>query len=995
MPVSLHTHSWYSLLEGASSLEALLQRAADIGHGALALTDTNNLYGAVAFVECAMKKYGVRPILGACLRQHRTRCVALIAEPIGYRNLCRVISRVNLASVQNVERANLIPSLCENASGLHVLVDDAATAEQLYEAFGKRLWLEIVRPRSDAGGARRERDLLACGERLQLQLVASTAAHFATPGDYATYRVASAVRLNTLLDQMPATLAITPQHHLASPDDLRRRFADLPDAVANTDRLAALLDDNDVLPRQRILPPARVPRQFDATKFLRKLCERGLRERDLGANPAAQQRLREELAIIDAEQLAVYFLTVRDIARHARHKGHSMALRGSAGNSLVCYLLAITEVDPLRFQLPFERFLYSGRPDLPDIDLDFDWKVRDAIIDHVIERYGVAHTARISSHLFLQPKSAFREAAKIHGLSNEQISNLLTKLPERVDELQLTETPTTFPLEPERWPRLVADARRLLGRPHHLSLHPGGIVITPGPIEDHVPLEMAAKGVVMTQFEKDAVEAAGLVKIDLLGNRALSVVDEARRMHLKDKYEASIRVPKSDAATLDLLQRGDTLGVTQLESPAMRHLLIQMQPTKIEDVIQSLALVRPGPASLGMKETFIRRHRGLEPYRVLHPRLTKLLADTHGVMLYEDDALWLLREITRLSTAAADQFRKRISKHQTEDEAQSDAAGRICRAVRGGRMGCRRRRPKHLWHELAKFNRYTFCRSHAVRYGLIAWQAAYLKTHHPLPFWTAALNNAQGSYPRRVYIEAIKRAGIAVRLPCVNRSSAVFTLEEGAIRTGLDAIMGFPQEATAVLLRERERNGPFQNLTEFCRRVPLGPQTLALLICCGALDWTGRTRPALFFEADLHNTLRDTSPDLFGFDLSREWTPGDYDAERRLRDEWRLLEFVIGPPLLSLFRRPIPPDRNAPLIRSDELRHYRGRRVRVYGLVATGRHTFTEDGRPMQFVTLEDEHGLVEVTLFPGTCPQVAYLAMGPYLASGVVDETASMACSP
>src|SRR5205823_2817285 len=238
-----------------------------------------------------------------------------------------------------------------------------------------------------------------------------------------------------------------------------------------------------------------------------------------------------------ANGLAGYFLTVRDVAREARRRGHTMALRGSAGNSLACYLLGITDVDPLRFGLEMERFLHPGRVDLPDIDLDFDWKVRDEIIDHVIERYGPAHVAHISSHLFLQPRSAFREAGKAHGLSNEQVSSLLTTLSEKVDDLLIptqplnhSPPPSAFPLEPQRWGRLLADARRLLGRPHHLSLHPGGIVITPRPVEDYVPLQWAAKGLVMTQFDKDGVERIGLVKIDLLGNRALSTVDEARRL---------------------------------------------------------------------------------------------------------------------------------------------------------------------------------------------------------------------------------------------------------------------------------------------------------------------------------------------------------------------------------------------------------------------------------------------------------------------------------
>ena len=422
--------------------------------------------------------------------------------------------------------------LSANAEGLHVLVEDVALAERLREAFGRRLWLEIVRPAVGATAGRRESDLLACGRRLGLRPVASTAVHFADPAEFPTFRLTTAMRRNIQLEQLPRELPLTPAHHLVAPTEFRRRFRDLPRALHHGDMLAEQLRSSDILPRDLVLPQPRLRSGMDPTHFLHQLCERGLRRRDLGVDLEARERLRKELALIDAAGLAGYFLVVRDITRHVRRQGHTMALRGSAGNSLVCYLLGITDVDPLRFRLPLERFLHPGRTDLPDIDLDFDWKVRDEVIDYVFRRYGAGHVARISTHLLLQPRSAFREAAKLHGLSNEQISDLLTTFSESVDEL-LTgdggETPPTFPLEPGRWPRLVADARRLLGRPHHLSLHPGGVVVTPRPVEEYVPLEWAAKGVVVTQFEKDAVESVGLVKIDLLGNRSLATVDEAKR----------------------------------------------------------------------------------------------------------------------------------------------------------------------------------------------------------------------------------------------------------------------------------------------------------------------------------------------------------------------------------------------------------------------------------------------------------------------------------
>jgi error-prone DNA polymerase len=1019
------------------------------------LTDSNNLYGAVAFTEEAHRQ-GIRPLLGACLRQHRTRCVALVAEPVGYCSLCRILSRMHLAT-KGLRLADL---LSENAAGLHVLVDDKVLAEQLRDAFGARLWLEIVRP---ARSAHAEQELLTWGRRLGLAPVASTAAHFATPHQYPIFRVATAVSRRTLVDQLPGKLAITPDHHLVRPEVLQQRFRDLPEAVSNTDLLAEQLQSS-VLPREVVLPRQRV-RRHEPEAYLRLLCERGLNRRDIVDGLAARARLRQELTVIRAGGLAGYFLVVRDIARYARRRGYSMALRGSAGNSLVCYLLEITDVDPLRFDLPLERFLHPGRTDLPDIDLDFDWKVRDDVIDYVFRRYGPEHTAMISSHLFLQPRSAFREAAKAHGLSTEQVSRLLETLSDRVDEFlqetkgetrRLEECPRSFPLEPERWPRLVQDARLLLGLPHHLSIHPGGVVITPEPIENYVPLQRAPKGVVITQYEKDAAEYIGLVKIDLLGNRALATADAAAKL-LAQKVSvptkkvsgpfsagpsrgmptkkvsgpfsggpcawgmptkkvsgpfsappgATEKVPEAPGgaekgpdtflvgqaakgpdtflvgtdtflATVALLQRGDTLGVNQLESPAMRHLLIQMRPQGLHDVIQALAMIRPGAASVGMKECFVRRRRGLEPVRCPHPSLEPLLRQTQGLMLYEDDALRVLEVLTGMAAPDADRFRKRVAKHRTDEEArllteeylQACARNHVPRAV-----------AEELWVQIAKFNHYSFCKSHAVSYGLIAWKAATLKAHYPLYFWTAAINNNQGMYPRRVYVEAIKRAGIPLYLPCVNRSQDDFAVEGAGIRVGLEAIVSLNEELRGALLADRQRRGLYRDLADLRRRLNPGPETLALLIRCGALDFTGQSRPSLFLQADLQNA--ETGGACLFSSPAEDWAPADYAAERRLWDEWSLLGFVVGPPLLALFRARL----QGRYVTSRELSAHVGRRVQVAGLVATARHTPTADGRPMQFVTLEDEWGLIEVTLFPGTCPLVAYLTLGPYVAQGYVEE--------
>jgi DNA polymerase III alpha subunit len=533
-----------------------------------------------------------------------------------------------------------------------------------------------------------------------------------------------------------------------------------------------------------------------------------------------------------------------------------MALRGSAGNSLACYLLEITDVNPLRFGLALDRFIHIGRPDLPDIDLDFDWKVRDDIIAWTFARYGPQHTAMVSSHLFLQPRSAFREAGKVHGLSDPQITEMAEGMGvhEGQDEhaepeaLTLARLPARFPLEPERWPRILADARLLLGRPHHLSVHPGGIIITADPLENHVPIQRAAKGVRIAQFEKDAVEVTGLVKIDLLGNRALANVADTLRL---GGWQAGADPDPShaDQATLELLQKGDTLGVNQLESPAMRHLLIQLQPRGIEDVVCALALIRPGAGAIGMKGRYIQRRCAGEPVPPQPACLEPVLRETFGLLVYQDDALGMLRALTGWSLTDTHRFYKRATKRvdETQDRLLAEEFGLACQ-----RRGIPEATIGEQWLLLTHFRRYNFCKSHAVSYGLLAWRCAYAKVHRPLAFWAAVLNNNQGVYPRRVYVEALKRAGFEIRLPCVNCSQEAFTPEPGGIRTGLGAIATLPEEVRVRILAERRRIGPFHDLDDFRRRVQPGPAALETLIRCGAMDFTGCNRPSLFLDAELH-----------------------------------------------------------------------------------------------------------------------------------------------
>lgn len=983
MSVSLLNHSWYSLLQGVSSPELLISVASHLGYKSIALTDTNNLLGAVAFHEFSLKQ-GIKPILGSVLRTSTQSVVALIENRVGYRNLCCILSRLNL----NVD-ANLGELLLQFNQGLHLLVDNPGFLELLHPFYASRVWAGLNRSGRRRSVSSHQRKLLECADRLGVLPVALHGCYFAQPGFLELYRVVRAIRECTLLQRLKDD-HVGPDNYLLPLNEFHELFRDIPEAIANASTLAGVVEV-DVLPNELVLPEPLDSHGMESVAHLRALCLEGMHLRGLQDDKVAKLRLEEELKIIHSRGLDGYFLTVNEITRLARSDGHTPALRGSAGNSLVCYLLGITDVDPLRHNLVFERFLHMGRIDLPDIDLDFDWKIRDELIDHVLEQRGRRHAARISSHLFLQPRSALRESAKVHGLSEDQVSAMGPAMEKRLEpyvagEKSCEDVPyhSGCPLGPLQWRRMFHHARLLVGRPHHLSIHPGGIVITPNPLEQYAPLQWSRKGVVITQYEKDAVEKIGLVKIDLLGNRALATVDEAFRL-VGERILPHADMPEYDPEVSKLLLHGDTLGVNQMESPGMRHLLVQMQANCLDDVIQSLALIRPGAASIGMKERFIRRRRGIENPPGIEPALAKVLGDTQLMLLYEDDSLRLLKELAQLTPPDADAFRKKITKWQTEE--QCNALGveffDLCEG-----SGVSRRALADLWLQLSKFNRYSFCKSHAVSYGIIAWKAAWLKAHHPREFWTSALNNNQGAYPRHVYVEAIRRAGIPLFAPCVNRSRSNFIPEENGIRVGLDAIASLPQGFKILLHEDRNRNGPYTSLAELVTRLKPGSETLALLIRSGACDCFGLPRAVLYLQAE--SELLRGARELFAPRVPDLWAPMQISKLHKANDEWRTIGFTLEIPLMAMFRAGVGysvPAEFGHVTSCKDISLSVGREITIEGTVVAARRTTTESGKPMQFISLEDETGLADVVLFPGNCKPIAHLSIGPYVVQGIVEE--------
>jgi len=993
----LHVRSGYSLLRGPAGLEELVSRARELGHERLALTDVNNLYGATLFHKLASAS-GLRPIIGAELMEGPHSVIALVESDLGYENLCRLITRV----VRRAERSEaLFRDLAELSEGLAFVVSDERDAECLLaEGAGReRLWLGV-----DPATQRRAelRRLSDCGGRLGLRLVATGKALMAAGDQRDVARLLAAIRRGETFDTVAAEHLPHARAVLRTGRRLRGELDQLPEAIRNNQRLAERCADFKLLPRRPVFPSFPVPDGLTPEGYLRRLCRAGLAGRYGKATAAVRRRLEKELLLIEAKGFCEYFLVVHDVVQYARRRGAPVAGRGSGASSLVAYLLGITNVCPVAYDIPFERFLNEQREDFPDLDVDFCWRIRDEVIEYAFRRWGEDHVAMVSTHNTFQPRSAVRETAKAFGLADDQISGFIEAVPAAMCESEdragpKAHAPRTFGGLPEKASqRIMTLSRRILHLPGNLSVHPGGIVIGRKTIDCYVPIQTAAKGVKITQYDKDGVEDVALVKLDLLGNRGLSTIRHACKLvaeHRGRRIDVD-SMPTSDPRTIELLRSGRTVGCNQLESPAMRHLLKMMQPGDVRDVMKILALIRPGSASLGMKEAFIRRHRGLARVPPAPAGVEAALRGTCGVMLYEDDVMLVAAAMLGCSRARADRFRREVQKCRTDARRLELSREFLARCAENG---VDTEYAKSMWVQMAKFNAYSFCRAHAASYAMLSYAGAYLKTHWPLEFWTAALNNNQSMYHLRVYVEQAKRDGVRFLLPDVNRSEGEFSIERtdggGVIRVGLNLVEGLGPAGVAEILRARQ-DGPFEDLGDFLRRTRLADEQARSLILCGAFDGLARSRPALMMELNILSRLVRSRgrarpgdcPALLRAGPVVPAVPGDYGPMRKYLDQRKILGITIGRHLMSLYRPFLAGRVDAD---SRDIASRRGRRLRVAGLLEARRTTRSQGRRMMTFLTLDDEYGLFEVTLFSGLARRCncSFLCYGPYVVAGKVED--------
>src|SRR6266436_4753 len=780
-----------------------------------------------------------------------------------------------------------------------------------------------------------------------------------------------------------------------------------------------------------IFPEFPVPDGESAFSFLWKLSFDGARKRYKPLRPEVLSRLTHELEVIEKLHLAPYFLLVWDIVEEARRRGIPAVARGSAASSMVTYCLGISRVCPLRWGLYFERFLNEQRGDCPDIDIDICGARRDELLDYAYEHWGAEHVAgarqephvaMIGSFITMHARLAVREVAKVFGVPPGEVNRFTKRLPHRPVREILTairDLPECrdLPVDEEPWKTILQVALRLDDAPRHLGIHPCGTVISARPLTRLTPLERATKGIVVTQYDMNAIEALGLIKMDLLGQRgfttmslALDNIEKSRTgipacpaapaLQPKKRTDRNVcptareidfdAIPENDPETCEVIATGRTMGVFQIESPAMRGLLRMMKARTLEEIAQALALIRPGASEYGSKELFVKRLRGQEEIEYAHPALKKILGGSLGVCIFQEQVMQISQTLGSMSLAEADLIRRASAKFSGRSDRER-LRGKFLQAA--GMMALTEQQREETWMMVEKFAGFGFCKAHAATYADISYRMAYLKTHHPAEFLAAMCSAGAGFYHVSAYVEEAKRWGIAVRLPSVNHSRMEYTAEDGedgkgALRVGLMQVRGLRVETITAILRARGEGGAFRSLEDFLHRVTVECDEIRDLIKCGAFDEVcNMTRPAMLWrwnllQADEQNALPESAESLFvtanpydaiGAALAEMQTP-EYTLEQKLRYEREILEVCVsGHPLDFL-------PRNGEAW-SDELPELRGKRVTLCGWVVTYRHVGTKNYRNMMFVTLEDQRGVYEVVLFPD-----AYDRYG-----GLVFETRTM----
>ncbi|MGE5485295.1 MAG: DNA polymerase III subunit alpha [Ignavibacteriales bacterium] len=1019
----LHAHSPFSFLDGASSMESMVDRAADLGMEALAITDHDNVSAAIRFRNVALSR-GLKPIQGveATLKGDGpglpTHLVLLAENPEGYRNICAALTRAHLDNPRRKPALDL-EVLRDHAAGVialsgcrrgeipsRILRGDYTgaleVARRYLDIFGKQGFFIELSEQLLPGSMMLNERLTELANRLDLNAVATANVHYSRRDDFPVHDLLTCIRTLTTVDGVHPERKLNAENYLRSPEEMTSLFSRYPGALRGAyviaERCGPALEVEE-----KCYPSFPVPEGTSPGEMLRDLVRDGARRRYGRITAKIRDRLEHELDIIFKLGYEDYFLIVWDIVNFARRKGIRHSGRGSAADSAVAYCLGITGVDSIARGLLFERFMSLERAQKPDIDIDFDARYRDEVQDYACEKYGAARVASVCTYNTFQARSAIRDLGKAIGFSEAEIDRLAKRMP-YIHADSVREALVRFPelrdlnLDPVKFECLISACKKIAGFPRFLGTHLGGIVISRRPLTDLMPLQMAAKGVIVGQFDKDDVEELGLIKLDLLSLRMLSAVEDTmslingpgagspgagggrgcgcgseRSGEWRLDYDS---IPTTDRDSYELLRTGQTIGVFQLESPAQRALQSRLGANRFEDLVASVALIRPGPILGNMVEPYIARRKGLEPIGYVDSRLKPILDKTYGVVLFQEQVIQIATIIAGFTPGEADRLRKVMSHHRSQQEMDEIGKVFIARAVENGASTAI---AGEIFSYIVGYAGYGFCEAHAAAFATTAAKTAYLSRHYPAEFFAGILTNQPMGYypPETICVEARNR-GVKILGPCVNRSGKAFTVETAgdsrAIRVSLACVRDMTGQALDRIVEAR-RDRPFISLEDFCSRVNPPRDIVENLALCGAFDVFHPNRRAMLWRAgSTLGTSHSGHPGCAAGDreLRLEWNEaGDYYSipdltpAERIYHEYRILGIAVSQHPMALFRNNLKADG---FLSSRDVRKARqGAMVKVAGFPVRPHRPPTKSGRIVVFLSLEDEFGLADLTIFENT----------------------------
>lgn len=972
--VELHCHSNFSLLDGASHPEELVIRAAELEIPALALTDHNAVYGAARFIRAA-REYGIQPILGAELTLaedddlfHTHHLTLLVENQAGWHNLCYLISRAqhNAPKGQAVlpfsELTGCTNGLIVLSGCRHGLLATAVQREQGHkkavsiarrylDLFGREnFYIELQNHYLPDDGLRNGR-LTALAHHLKLPCVVTNNVHYHIPERYKLQDVLVCIHHLTTLDESAHLRRLNGEYYLKTAVQMAALFPDQPQAIANTLNIVGRCHFELHYGLQD-LPHFPTPYGMSTGAYLRRLCQKAIPHRYPQSASRIQEQVNYEFNIIEGAGLANYFLIVWDIVRYAREQGIRCQGRGSAANSLVAYLLNISPVDPLAHDLVFERFLSAERAIAPDIDLDFDAARREEVIQYLYGRYGADHTAMACTFITFRSKSAIRDIGKALGLSPELVGTAVHAL----------ETNTTLQADSQSEQTgldLLLDlSEQIEGFPRHLGIHSGGMIITGSPLMGRVPTEPATMpDRVVVQWDKEALEDVGLVKIDILGLRMLSAINDAGTLiaNQSGKEPDLDRLTFTDTAVYEMIGTADTIGVFQVESRAQAQMLPRLKPTCFNDLIVAISLIRPGPIQGNMVHPYLRRRQGLESVTYQHPLLEPALAETLGVILFQEQVLKVACDLAGFTPGQGEQLRRALGAKRATEEIGKFRAAFLDGAQNKGVTAVI---AETIFEQLLAFGGYSFAKSHAAAFAVLVYQSAWLKRYHPHAFYAALLNNQpMGFWNAAVLVNELRRQGIPVLPVDFHASQPKCSLETNGIRLGFNYVKGIHQEHIDRIV-DGCQTRPFATLADFCQRTRIPRQITENLILCGAMDSWGLPRRQLLWElGTLH--LPENGLPLHMIPEPVDLLP--LTTGEAMLAEQTVLGLSPGDHIMTLYRAEL---REHHILSSQDVTAVPdGQQVQVAGLLVV--HQSPPTAKGFHFLTLEDENGMMNVIVSP------------------------------